>query len=198
MDEVARYLPAGERRALTVETVIQLAAERNPGDITISAIAARMGLTQAAVFRHFPTKEAVMQAVMSWVAEKLLSRVDVAIQSTASPSAALRAVFMTHVAFVVDHPGVPRIIFQELQRTTSKGPRKLVQMLRRYGERLLRLLHEGKRRGELIASLDVEAAAALFVGSIQGLVMQSLLAGDAASIHRLASRRAGDSHGSIG
>ncbi len=112
-------------------------------------------------------------------------QVDVAIQSTASPSAALRGGLhdpCRSLSWIT--PGVPRIIFQELQRTTSKGPRKLVQMLRRYGERLLRLLHEGKRRGELIASLDVEAAAALFVGSIQGLVMQSLLAGDAASINR--------------
>ena len=32
--------------------------------------------------------------------------------------------------------------------------------------------------GELAADLDADAAAALFIGSIQGLVMQSLLAGD--------------------
>ncbi len=38
-----KHLPADERRAITVETVIQLAAETNPSDITTKAIAERMG-----------------------------------------------------------------------------------------------------------------------------------------------------------
>ncbi|MHB8913136.1 MAG: TetR family transcriptional regulator C-terminal domain-containing protein, partial [Lysobacter sp.] len=41
-----------------------------------------------------------------------------------------------------------------------------------------RLIEEGKTRGELAAELDTNAAATLFIGSIQGLVMQSLIAGD--------------------
>ena len=56
MRSTANYLPADERRVVTVETVINLAATTNPTDITTSAIAARMGLTQGAIFRHFPTK----------------------------------------------------------------------------------------------------------------------------------------------
>jgi len=72
----SRHLPADERRAATVEAVVDLAAEQNPSDITTTAIAQRMGLTQGALFRHFPTKDAILQAVMSWVAERLLARVD--------------------------------------------------------------------------------------------------------------------------
>ena len=53
----SRHLPADERRAATVEAVVDLAAEQNPSDITTTAIAQRMGLTQGALFRHFPTKE---------------------------------------------------------------------------------------------------------------------------------------------
>ena len=51
-----QYLTADERRAATVQAVVDLAAERNPSDITTTAIAQRMGLTQGALFRHFPTK----------------------------------------------------------------------------------------------------------------------------------------------
>jgi hypothetical protein len=51
-------------------------------------------------------------------------------------------------------------------------------LIQRYGERLGRLIAEGKQRGELLATLDDKAAAALFIGTIQGLVMQSLIAGD--------------------
>jgi AcrR family transcriptional regulator len=178
-----KHLPAEERRAATVEAVVELAAEQNPSDITTTAIAQRMGLTQGALFRHFPTKDAILQAVMSWVTERLLTRVDKAAQDAASPLAALEAVFMTHIDFVSEHPGVPRMLFGELQRPGETLPKRMAQTLvHRYGERLHRLLEAGKTAGELDVELDTDAAAVLFIGSIQGLVMQALLAGDAARI----------------
>ena len=63
----ARHLPSEERRAEAVEAVIKLAASANPEEISTSAIAARMKLTQGALFRHFPTKDAIWQGVMEWV-----------------------------------------------------------------------------------------------------------------------------------
>lgn len=185
MSEHTKHLPADERRAATVEAVINLAAEQNPSDITTTAIAQRMGLTQGALFRHFPTKDAILESVMAWVAERLLARTDKAAQGAASPVAALEAVFMAHIDFVSEHPGVPRLLFGELQRPGGTLPKKMAQTLvQHYGERLRRLLEAGMRQGELDAKLDVGAASVLFIGSIQGLVMQSLLAGDASHIRR--------------
>ena len=181
----SKHLPADERRAATVEAVVDLAAEQNPSDITTTAIAQRMGLTQGALFRHFPIKDAILQAVMSWVTERLLARVDKAAEGTTSPVAALEAVFMTHIDFVSEHPGVPRMLFGELQRPGETLPKRMVQtLIQHYGERLHRLLEAGKAQGELDAGLDVEAAAVLFIGTIQGLVMQSLLAGKVSRIRR--------------
>lgn len=180
-----RHLPADERRAATVEAVIDLAAEQNPSDITTTAIAERMGLTQGALFRHFPTKDAILQAVMSWVTERLLVRVDQAAQGAGSPVAALEAVFMAHIDFVSEHPGVPRMLFGELQRPGETLPKRMVQtLLHHYDQRLSRLLEAGKGQGELHADLDVDAAAVLFIGTVQGLVMQSMFAGDVARIRR--------------
>lgn len=179
------HLPADERRAATVQAVVELAAEQNPSDITTTAIAQRMGLTQGALFRHFPSKDAILEAVMSWVAERLLARVDKAIAGAASPLAALEAVFMTHVNFVAEHPGVPRMLFGELQRPDLSLPKRVVQTLvRHYAERLRRLLEGGKVRGELDAGLDVDTATVMFIGNIQGLVMQSLLTDDVAGMRR--------------
>lgn len=92
---------------------------------------------------------------------------------------------MTHIDFVSEHPGVPRMLFGELQRPGETLPKRMVQtLIHHYGERLCRLLEAGKAQGELDAGLDVDAAAVLFIGTIQGLVMQSLLAGDVARIRR--------------
>jgi len=185
----SKHLPAEERRELTVETVIELAAEQNPSDITTAAIARRMGLTQGALFRHFHNKDAILQAVMKWVSERLLARVEEAATDAASPLAALEAVFMTHVDFVARHPGVPRMLFGELQRAGESAPKLLVRtLLRRYGERLRQIIDTGKEEGTLDKTVETEAAVLLFIGSIQGLVMQSLLAGQIENLRRDAHR----------
>ena len=92
-----KHLPADERRAATVESVVQLAGVQNPSEITTAAIAKHMQVTQGALFRHFPSKEAIWQAVMEWVAENLLARIDRAIQTLDSPLAAMEAMFMSHI-----------------------------------------------------------------------------------------------------
>ncbi len=172
------HLPADERRAVIVDAVLELAAERNPGDITTAAIATRMNLTQGALFRHFPSKDAVWQAVMEWVAGQLLARVDRAIEAAESPLSALEAVYAAHIELVVAHPGVPRLLFGELQRAEDTPAKRVARaLIARYRKRLTTLIEAGKARGELAPEVDPAAAATLFIGSIQGLVMQSLLAG---------------------
>ena len=138
-----------------------------------------MQLTQGALFRHFANKDAILLAVMEWVAEQLLVRIHLAADAAASPRAALQAVFMAHVGFVAAHPGVPRIILSELQRAGETEPKRLVQtLISGYGALLHRLITQGQAQGELHAALDVQAAVTLFIGTVQGLVMQSMITGD--------------------
>lgn len=185
MDQRSRHLPADERRAVIIESVVELAASRNPGEITTAAIAQHMHLTQGALFRHFASKEAVWQAVMEWVAERLLQRIDRSASGLDSPLAAMEAMFMSHVDFVADHPGVPRMLFGELQRAESTPAKRMAQtLIQRYAERLLAQIERGKANGEMDPNLDGQAAATLFIGTIQGLVMQSLLAGDVERMRR--------------
>ena len=189
MNSPLKHLPAMERRAVTVETVIALAAEQNPSEITTASIAKRMGLTQGAIFRHFTTKDAILEAVMEWVAEKLLSGQEKVLQAGLSPLVALEAIFLAHIDFVAEHPGVPRILFGELQRGESTAAKLMAQsLIRRYAERVRQLLEEGKECGEVDTSLESEAGAILFIGTVQGMVMQSMLAGDVGRIRRVAPR----------
>ena len=179
------YLPADQRRAEIIDAVVALAAERNPDGITTAAISARMNLTQGALFRHFPTKEALWTAVMEWVAERLMQRIERAVSEAPSPLDALRGMFLAHAAFVVEHPGVPRMLFGELQRADASAPKRMAQtLIRRYGERVRALLAAGQAAGEVAADIDLDAATTLFIGTIQGLVMQSLLAGEPERISR--------------
>ena len=116
---------------------------------------------------------------MEWLADHLLARIDASAHGIESPLEAMEAMFMSHVEFAADHPGMPRMVFSELQRAEPTPAKRMVQrLLQRYGKRLHGLIDKGKATGELSAALDTEAAATLFIGTIQGLVMQSLVADD--------------------
>ncbi|WP_425352082.1 TetR/AcrR family transcriptional regulator [Aquamicrobium defluvii] len=172
---------------MTVETVVDLAAEQNPADITTGAIAKRMGVSQGALFRHFSSKDAILQAVMEWVSERLLARIDKATTIAASPLEAIEAAFMAHIHFIAEHPGVPRMLFVELQRTEQTMAKRMARtLLQVYGARLGRLFMDGKRDGQLLASLDEKAAATLFIGMVQGLAMQSHIEGNVKRIRESA------------
>ncbi len=183
------HLPAEERRAATVDAVIALAAHHDPGEISTTAIAQHMGLTQGALFRHFATKDAILEAVMARVSEQLLARLDAAGEAAPNSAAALQAMFLAHTGFVAEHPGVPRLLFGELQRAGSTAPKRVAAaLLAQYAERLRRQLEQGRQQREFDPELDVAAAATLFIGSVQGLVMQALIAGDVQRIRDDAPR----------
>ncbi len=183
MQQPSKYLPADERRAVTVAAVIELAAQQNPSAISTAAIAKHMSVTQGSLFRHFANKDAILESVMNWVAQRLLARIDNAMQNQTTAIAALQAAFMTHIQFISEHPGVPRLLFGELQRKENTAAKKLVTaLLGQYRQRIQQTLEQGKHNQELHSELDSSVAAQLFIGSIQGLVVQSIVTGNSGSL----------------
>jgi len=173
------------RQASLIEAALRLAAQRSPAGITTGDLAAAVGITQGAVFRHFPSKDAIWIAVIDWVATNLMARLHAAVQARktdcgdCNPLAALQDVFIAHVDFVMAHPGVPRVVFQELQHASDTALKAAVQnLMQQYRALVVELLQSAKAQKLLAPGTQLPAAALLFLGSIQGLVMQSLLSGD--------------------
>jgi len=182
-------LSTDERQREIVATVLALARERGPEAITTQAIADRMGVTQGAIFRHFPDKAAIWLAVFAWVRESLDAVFAAAMDEGATPIAKIEAAFIAHVAFVAANPGVPRVMFHELQYPGDSPVRAEVRaMITGYRKRLAVLFTEAKAAGALPADLDVTLAPVLFIGAVQGLVIQSALAGDEAAMVKRARR----------
>ncbi|MHB8950870.1 MAG: TetR/AcrR family transcriptional regulator [Rhodoferax sp.] len=180
------------RQAGLVEAALQLAAQRSPSDISTGDLARAVGITQGAVFKHFASKEAIWLAVLDWATDTLMTRLQAAAQeaqqapsppsqqATSGPAlAALRAVFLAHVGFAVEQPGVPRVVFQELQSPGNTAPKMRVRaLLQRYRQLLMLLLQQAEQEQGLAPGTNLQAAAVLFIGSVQGLVMQALISGD--------------------
>src|SRR5262245_9611722 len=64
-------MPAAARKRQIVETALELVAEHGADAVSAQLIADTIGLSQPAVFRHFPTKEAVWMAVIGWLQDRL-------------------------------------------------------------------------------------------------------------------------------
>lgn len=166
------------RQAEIIATVVALAAERNPADVTTTDIAKVMNVTQGALFRHFPTKDAMRLAVIEWIETQLMANLGDAQASAPDVLSGLEAMFLAHVKFIREFPGVPRLVFAELQQPDSSLVRQRVQqIMRRYRQMLAETLGKAKAAQLIRNNVDVQAAAVLFLGAIQGLVMQSMLGG---------------------
>lgn len=176
--------PAENRQASLVAQALALAAERSPAEVTTAQLAQAVGITQGAVFRHFDSKEAIWLAVLDESSERLLSTLAQAADAHGADGLrALQAVFEAHVAFVIEHPGLPRLVFQELQRPQDTALKARVRrLMHAYRLLLLGLLQRAKDQGQLAPGTDLQAATVLFMGSVQGLVMQALVSGDVASM----------------
>ena len=172
-------LSSDERQREIVAAVLALARERGPDAITTQAIADRIGVTQGAIFRHFPDKEAIWMAVFAWVRESLGTVLAAAVAQRQSPLAKIEAAFLAHVAFIAANPGVPRVLFHELQYPGDSPVRAEVRaMIAGYRKRLASLFTEARMAGELPAELDTALAPVLFIGAVQGLVIESALVGN--------------------
>ncbi|HMW57726.1 MULTISPECIES: TetR/AcrR family transcriptional regulator [Betaproteobacteria] len=166
------------RQSEIIATVVALAAERNPAEVTTTDIAKAMSVTQGALFRHFPTKEAIRLAVIEWVETQLMANLADAQASAPDVLSGLEAMFLAHVKFIRQFPGVPRLVFAELQQPDSSPLRQRVQqIMQRYRQMLAEALGKAKAAHLIRDDVDVQAAAVLFLGAIQGLVMQSMLGG---------------------
>lgn len=189
MQPLVTRLPTEARQAEIVAVALRLAQDRSPASITTNDLAQAMGLSQGALFKHFPTKDAIWLAVMVWVTDHLLRALNDAAERSRSPLDALRCVFDAHVDFVVTHPGVPQVIFHELQQSQDSAVKQQVRgLMQGYRQLLLRLLGGAVRRGDADVGLDTAAAATLLIGIVQGLVMQSMLSDQIASMREYAPR----------
>ena len=180
-----------ERQREIVGAVLALACERGPDAITTQAIADRIGVTQGAIFRHFADKEAIWLAVFSWVRASLGAVFAAAVAKADTPLTRIEQAFLAHVAFIAANPGVPRVMFHELQYPGDSPVRTEVRaMINEYRQRLALLFRQARAAGELPTGLDTTLAPVLLLGAVQSLVIQAALAGNEAGLP-LRSRAAG-------
>jgi TetR/AcrR family transcriptional regulator len=172
-------MPATQRKQQIVETALELVAERGADAVSAQLIADTIGLSQPAVFRHFPTKEAVWTAVIAWLQDRLADVWSEACgdQQHPPPIWVLRRMFLGHVELIIRYPGLAKVVFSDHIRHQYPILHEQFHSLhRRYERKVTALLEDAVRTSDLAPTTDVPAAATLFFCAIQGLAFQFAIA----------------------
>lgn len=103
--------PAQLRKAQIVSTILDLADRIGPDRVTTGAVAAEIGVTQAAVFRHFPTKAEMWVAVADHIAGLLTTAWAEALKDTAPPIERLKALIGAQLDQITATPAMPMLLF---------------------------------------------------------------------------------------
>lgn len=177
-ETIKRRLSTEERQSEIIRVAVELAADKGVDSVTTQDMADAMHLTQGAIFRHFATKDDIWVAVIEWVRERLMKVLDKAATDATDPLDAIERMFSAHIAFVSKHPAIPRLLFSELLHKKNRKLRQLIHgIISGYESRIAGLLEQAKAQALVSPDLDSQSAAVLYIGMIQGLVMQSNIFG---------------------
>ena len=188
-DPARKRLGADERREEIIRVTLSLASKKGVDDVTTQDMAQAMGVTQGAVFRHFQSKDAIWMAVMQWVRDHLMGVLGQAAAQGRDPLDALERMFFAHVEFISRHPAIPRVLMSEHLHRRSSALRQLVtEILLGYETKIDGLLSDAQAQGLARADLDTHAAATLYIGMIQGLVLQTSILRDRRTLAAEAAR----------
>jgi AcrR family transcriptional regulator len=168
---------AEERKSEIVETALRLADKVGPERLTTDSVAAAVGVTQAAIFRHFPKKQDLWEAVAHRIGEKY--RVRWAEAETAPGSLAqVRRLVDGQLRLVEATPAIPAILFsRELHSRNQALRRVFAELMRQFHGRILRSLEAAQLEGLVRADIDPADQAYLVIGLGQSLILRWSLSG---------------------
>lgn len=177
---MAWFAPEPARRDQIVAAALDLLAATPLERLTTRAIAAAVGVSQPALFRHFRSREAILQAVVELVRAQLEGEVLALLSPPAdlpppSPLAKSAALARTLIGHVVRYPGLPRLLFADLALDAPELRVAVRQLVSMQQALVAELVAEAQRQGQVAQSVDPAAASSLFVAMLQGIFLQQSL-----------------------
>ena len=160
--------PAKIRRLEIAEAAIRLAGEGGAPGLTAAAIAAEVGLTSGALFRHFDSIDAILEAA----AARAVELVEAAFPSHDLPARErLEALVAGRVALLLEHPGLVWLLLsdQAAMRLPESARQRLRALAVRTRSELTEAIHAARATGELRADVAPEAQLTILIGSVHAL-----------------------------
>lgn len=165
--------PKLSRREQILQSLAHM-LEMSPGSrITTAALAKEVGVSEAALYRHFPSKAKMFEGLISFIEDTLFSRVKLIIQSGADSPKQCEQVMLLLLAFVEKNPGMGRILAGDaLAGETERLRHRVNQLFERLETQLKSILREAEMREGLRTQASPGVTANLLLAAAEGRIRQ--------------------------
>ncbi len=162
-----------QRRQQILEALAQM-LEDNPGDrITTARLAQKVGVSEAALYRHFPSKAKMFEGLIQFIEDSLFQRIALILQEQPSAGARCQHILQLLIVFAERNPGISRILTGEaLTGETERLRHRVNQVLERIETQIRQILREAELREGLRPVLPLPEAANLLCACAEGRIAQ--------------------------
>ncbi len=159
------------------EQILQALAtmlETRPGTrITTAALAGEVGVSEAALYRHFPSKAKMLDSLIEFAETAIFTRVGQIIEDELSADAQCGAILWVLLAFCEKNPGFARLFAGDaLQGETDRLRQRIRQFYDRLETQLRAIIRQVHANRPSAATLGPNAAANLLLASAEGRIAQ--------------------------
>jgi len=166
------------RKKQIMDAARKLIVRSGSEHVTVRNMAKEVGITEAAIYRHFKSKREILSFLADSVADGLLHDIDMARNVGFTSLEIIDEILRTHLSGIEQKRGMSFLVLAEVISFGDKSLNKKVSdNIRIYVDRLKILLSDGVRAELIRKDIDLEAAALLLFGMIQGLVYRWALSG---------------------
>ena len=164
---------AEERKAQIVAEVLRLADEIGPDRLSTTDVARAIGISQPAIFRHFPTKGALWLAVAEDIADRLQSYWAAAEAGGAGSHARLKALIGAQLTAIAETPALPSILFSRELQVDNPALRDVFRgLLGSFQGLLVAGIRDLQASGDLRRDVSPEDVAVLLTSLVQGVAIR--------------------------
>jgi AcrR family transcriptional regulator len=159
------------RKKQIIDAARKLIIKKGSEHLTVRAVAKEVGLTEAAIYRHFKSKRDMLSFLMSHIMDSMLNELERTAAKNAHSLETVNRVLKQHLSDIEQRRGMS---FQVIAEIISLGDKRLnrevYEKLNTYIDRLRELLSKGVQINAVRGDIDLGASALLLFGMIQGLV----------------------------
>lgn len=161
------------RRQHILESLAQMLEESPGARITTAALAKKVGVSEAALYRHFPSKSKMFEGLIEFIEETIFSRINLIIADFPDAATQCEKILWLLLTFSERNPGITRIMTGDaLAGETERLRARVAQFFDRLETQLKQLLREANLRSNLQSKLPVAVAANLLLATAEGRIAQ--------------------------
>ena len=169
---------AKSRKEQIALTAIDIISEGGTQNLSMLKIAERIGVTDAALYKHFKSKNEMLLFMVDIIENMLIGRLKEHSKQFKDPLERLKNILSFQFRFIEENKGIPRILFSEaLQFKDDKLTSKTSNILQQYLNLIKETMIEAQENGSIKSRIDTETVSFIFLGMIQSTVVLWTLGG---------------------